>query len=89
MVALKILFLANYDSSGMKKQRPNDYLDWNTNEKDDMKVDKRFERVFRDPRFRKLPANRTKIVIDKRFKSMFTDKNFSMTSKKHTRIGGI
>jgi hypothetical protein len=70
--------------SDTKKRRPKQDLGLNIshkNENEDMNVDKRFEKVFSDPRFRKLPANRTKITIDKRFKSMFTDKKFSFSSK--------
>jgi hypothetical protein len=51
--------------------------------KDNGFVDKRFGKVFRDPRFRKPPIQRSKIVIDKRFKNIFTDKRFSSSSKNH------
>jgi hypothetical protein len=46
-----------------------------------MKIDKRFERVVRDPRFRRLPPNRTKVTIDERFRDMFTEEKFFTTRK--------
>ncbi|XP_030767276.1 ESF1 homolog [Sitophilus oryzae] len=40
--------------------------------------DKRFSHIAKDPKFRRIPKNETKVKIDKRFHSMFTDKKFQV-----------
>jgi hypothetical protein len=43
--------------------------------------DDRFNKVFSDPRFMKVPQKLKKIEIDDRFKSVLTDKKFNIVSK--------
>jgi hypothetical protein len=38
--------------------------------------DPRFSRLHSDPRFQRMPKNKTKVAIDSRFSHMFSDKNF-------------
>ncbi|XP_072315909.1 ESF1 homolog [Eucyclogobius newberryi] len=42
------------------------------------KVDERFSRVQRDPRFWEMPEKQHKVKIDKRFRSMFHDERFKV-----------
>lgn len=41
-------------------------------------MDDRFDHVFKDPRFQRVPVKEKKLKIDKRFKGMFNDKRFSL-----------
>ncbi len=43
--------------------------------------DGRFESVFNDPKFRRMPTREKKIVIDDRFADMLTNTNFQLVSK--------
>ncbi|XP_066245659.1 ESF1 homolog [Euwallacea similis] len=49
--------------------------------------DKRFDRISKEPKFRKVPKAHNKVKIDKRFQSMFTGKQFqaNYTSDKRGR----
>lgn len=40
-------------------------------------ADPRFAKVHTDPRFMRMPKNKSKVAIDSRFSHMFSDKNFS------------
>ena len=44
-------------------------------------VDKRFDKVFSDPRFMVAPKKVTKVKIDSRFKGMFKEKQFNVVAK--------
>ena len=46
-----------------------------------MSSDKRFEKVFSDPRFMVAPKKVSKVKIDSRFKTMFKDKEFNVVQK--------
>lgn len=41
-------------------------------------MDDRFDHVFKDPRFQRVPVKEKKLKIDQRFKGMFNDKRFSL-----------
>jgi len=46
-----------------------------------MSADKRFEKVFSDPRFMVAPKKVSKVKIDSRFQTMFKDKQFNVVAK--------
>jgi len=46
-----------------------------------MSADKRFDRVYSDPRFMVAPKKVTKVKIDKRFEGMFNQKDFNVVAK--------
>ncbi|XP_048229987.1 pre-rRNA-processing protein ESF1 isoform X2 [Ricinus communis] len=48
--------------------------------KDSLMEDPRFASIHTDPRFQKVPKQRTKVEIDSRFSRMFTDKSFGSSS---------
>ena len=43
--------------------------------------DKRFDKVFSDPRFMVAPKKVSKVKIDKRFEGMFKEKQFNVIAK--------
>ena len=43
--------------------------------------DRRFDKVFTDPRFMVAPKKVTKVKIDKRFEAMFSKKEFNVVAK--------
>ena len=46
-----------------------------------MSSDKRFDKVFSDPRFMVAPKKVSKVKIDKRFEGMFKEKSFNVIAK--------
>ncbi|CAH9094791.1 unnamed protein product [Cuscuta epithymum] len=50
-------------------------------------TDARFASIHTDPRFRKAPKRKSKVVLDSRFSHIFTDKNFASTKAKIDKRG--